>query len=125
MMNNKIFYYLLKCPRSRLVVSLAKFLISSHEWNYEYGNHSFLTEKTRNNFKRESFVSLEKLYSYSFLRERIKYIPYLCGFRGERSQNISLVVSLREISLREREKNYLFIFNSFKTPTNCSPIFSH
>ena len=35
--------YLLKCPRSRLVVSLTIFLASSHEWNYEYENHSFFT----------------------------------------------------------------------------------
>ena len=35
--------YLLKCPRSRLVVSLAKFVTSSHEWNYKYENHSFFT----------------------------------------------------------------------------------
>ena len=43
MMNNKISDYHLKCSRSRLVVSLAKFFASSHEWNYEYENHLFLT----------------------------------------------------------------------------------
>ena len=72
LMNNKISDYFMKYPRSRLVCFIS--LVSNHEWNYEYENYNFLTksfnirftEKTRNNFKRWPFVSLEELYSYSF-----------------------------------------------------------
>ena len=42
--------------------------------------------------RNDLFVSLEELYSYFFLfpREKRKHISSLCGFQGERSQNISL-----------------------------------
>ena len=98
--DNKIFDYLLKCPRSRLVVSLAKFLTSSHEWNYKYENHSFLTAqeswpsfswRKQNNFKRKDFLFLQKK-NYSFL----------CFPRKE--ENIFLHLCFQE----EREKMYSF-----------------
>ena len=82
------------------------------------------TEKTRNDFKRGPFVSLEELYSYSFcfLERKKKHISSLCGFQGEKPKYLS-GFSGREFCL--------FIFNSdsfwvvLKLPeTNYPPPFS-
>ena len=121
-------YYLLKCPRSRLVVSLAKFPALSHELNYEYENHSFLTtqepylriiEKTRNNFKREPFCFFRRIiFLFFYLSEREENIFILFMVFRERNQNISLwffgrEFSLREFSLIEMIKKKLFYLYLF------------
>ena len=75
------------------------------------------TEKTRNNFKRGPFVSLEELYSYSFcfLEREENIFPLFVVFR-EREVKISLSGFQGENSHRERfhlergKKTYLFIY---------------
>ena len=119
-MNNKIFDYLLKCPRSRLVVSLTKFLASSHEWNYEYEIHSFLTEQELwPSFSRRKglFVSSEeKLFFLMFSGERKKRIssPLFSGRERENVFFLSLVFhgesshKEREFSLNREKKTFFF-----------------
>ena len=126
MMKNKASRLLLKCPISRLVVSLTNFLVSSHEWNYKYENHSFLTaqklwpsfswRKTRITLKESffiknncilSFVSRgeKKTYFFTFVfkeRERKKRILSLSSFHGER------ILIKREFSQREKQNFFFF-----------------
>ena len=94
------------------------------------------TEKTRNNFKRGPFVSLEELYSFLFIsREKRKCILHFCFPREKRKHILSLVFQgeKRETSHKENKKikkTFLFIFNSgsfqivLKLPETV-PSFSH
>ena len=58
--------YLVKCPRSKLVVSLTNFCTSCHEWNYKYNYHSFLiTQQPWPSFSRKKTKLLrEKIHLF-------------------------------------------------------------
>ena len=128
-MKNKASCYLLKCPRSRLVLLLGKFSCLK-SWIELQIRESFFShstralafvfiEKNRNNFKRKDFVFFpiknKKLHSFScFPREEKHFSSLLFSGKERRKTYSFLVFPKREFSssetflLREREKNFFF-----------------
>ena len=118
--------YLLRCPRSRLVVSLTNFLTSSHEWNYAYENHSFFSQHKsldlrfhgeKQNFQEKKnfcfFIKKNCILSW-FSRIEEKHISSL-PFSNRRKNTYSLSLVFQEVfSHREikwkKNTHFLFLF---------------